>query len=75
MNEHGRPGDDNPRQVLLDDFRGIEEKHVVTAVAHAVIGVGRVVLVEFEPTFGPEHGGSDGAADVEKKPAGHAIGA
>ncbi len=74
LNEHGRSGDDDPRQVLLDDFRRIEEKHIVTAVAHAIIGVGRVVLVEFETAFGPEHGGTDGAADIEKKPGRHAIG-
>jgi hypothetical protein len=60
--------------MLLDDFRRIDEKYIVTAIARAIIGVGRVVLVELEPTFGPEHGGTDGAADIEEKPGRHAIG-
>ena len=50
------------------------KKHIVTAVAHAIIGVGRVVLMELEPTFRPEHGGTDGTADVQEKPGRHAVG-
>ena len=71
--EDRRARDDLAREILIEDFRRAEKKHVVDVVAGGVERLVGVILVKFEPALGPENRGADRAADVEVEPFGVAV--